>query len=428
MSVKDRLSTAMQMGAFGAFLALERVQTGVAFNPMRRGFRVNPYPTYRRLQEKDPFHLSRAINGWVLTRHADISAVLRDPRFSSDGRKVPRFKKMMEQRIAAGDLTREEAEGQSMLGLDPPDHTRLRSLVSKAFTPRSVEALRPRVEQLVDEMVEHAAAKGTFDVIREIAYPLPVIIIAEMLGIPPDDREQFKHWSDEMALSVGMANVDEQRRARDAQRAFREYMIPILEERRREPREDLISALVAAEAEGDKLSLQEVNSTIGLILVAGNETTTNLIGNGLLALLQHRDQFDRLRAQPEMIGTATEELLRYDSPVQGTSRNVLEDTEFNGHRVKAGQQLLLMIGAANRDPEQYKDPDALDIGGQDNKHLSFGNGMHFCLGAPLARIEGPAALNALAQRFPNIRLATDKLDWGDNIVLRGLRSLPVRVD
>jgi len=418
----------MQMGAFGAFLAVERLQTGATFNPMRRGFRVNPYPTYRRLHEKDPFHLSRALNSWVLTRHADVSAVLRDPRFASGGRKVPRFKKMMEQRIAAGELTREEAEGQSMLGLDAPDHTRLRSLVSKAFTPRAVEALRPRVEQLVDEMVERAAAKGTFDVIREIAYPLPVIIIAEMLGIPPEDRDQFKRWSDEMALSVGMANEREQRRARDAQRAFRDYLIPILQERRREPREDLISALVAAEEAGDKLSLQEVNSTIGLILVAGNETTTNLIGNGLLALMQHREQFERLRAQPETIATAVEELLRYDSPVQGTSRNVLEDTEFNGHAIKAGQQLLLMIGAANRDPEQYKDPDTLDIGRADNKHLSFGNGMHYCLGAPLARIEGPAAINALVQRFPKIRLATEKLDWGDNIVLRGLRSLPVRVD
>jgi cytochrome P450 len=277
-------------------------------------------------------------------------------------------------------------------------------------------------------MVERCAAKGTFDVIKEIAYPLPVIIIAEMLGIPPEDRDQFKFWSDEMALSVGMANLDEERRARDAQRAFREYMIPILQERRREPREDLISALVAAEEEGDKLSLMEVHSTIMLLLVAGNETTTNLIGNGLLALLQHRDQFDRLRAHPDMIGTAVEEMLRYDSPVQGTSRFTLEDTEVNGHGVKAGQQMFLFLAAANHDPAQFKDPGTFDIGREDNKHLSFGNGIHYCLGAPLARIEGPAALNALVQRFPNMRLATDKLDWGDNIVLRGLKSLPVSVN
>jgi len=428
MSVREPLATAARMAMFGALLGEERVRTGVAFNPMRRSFRVDPYPTYRRLLERDPFHRSRALQGWVLTRHADISAVLRDQRFVADARKTPRFKKMQERSIAAGAVTREEAESQAMLGLDPPDHTRLRSLVSKAFTPRAVEALRPRVEQLVDEMVERCAAKGTFDVIREIAYPLPVIIIAEMLGIPPEDREQFKHWSDEMALSVGMANEGEQRRARDAQRALREYIIPILQERRREPREDLLSALVAAEEDGDKLSLMEVHSTIALILVAGNETTTNLIGNGLLALMRHPDQIDRLRARPDMIGTAVEELLRYDSPVQGTSRHVPEDAEINGHAVRAGEELLLLIGAANRDPEQYKDPDTLDIGRADNKHLSFGNGIHYCLGAPLARIEGPAAIHALVQRFPNIRLATEKLDWGDNIVLRGLRSLPVRVD
>lgn len=428
MSVRERIATAARMAMFGALLGEERVRTGVAFNPMRRSFRVDPYPMYRRLLERDPFHRSRALQGWVLTRHADISAVLRDQRFVADARKIPRFKKMQERRIAAGAVTREEAESQAMLGLDPPDHTRLRSLVSKAFTPRAVEALRPRVEQLVDEMVERCAAKGTFDVIREIAYPLPVIIIAEMLGIPPEDREQFKHWSDEMALSVGMANEGEQRRARDAQRALREYIIPILQERRREPREDLLSALVAAEEDGDKLSLMEVHSTIALILVAGNETTTNLIGNGLLALMRHRDQFERLRAEPELIGTAIEELLRYDSPVQGTSRHVPEDAEINGHPVRAGEELLLLIGAANRDPEQYKDPDTLDIGREDNKHLSFGNGIHYCLGAPLARIEGPAAIHALVQRFPNMRLATEKLDWGDNIVLRGLRSLPVRVD
>jgi cytochrome P450 len=277
-------------------------------------------------------------------------------------------------------------------------------------------------------MVERCAAKGTFDVVREIAYPLPVIIIAEMLGIPSEDREQFKRPPDDMAKNAGMSNLDDQRTGRNAQRELREYLAPILQERRRQPREDLLSALAAAEDEGDKLSLMEVHATIALLLVAGNETTTNLIGNGLLALMQHRDQFERLRAHPEMIGTAAEEMLRYDSPVQGTSRFTLEDTEVNGHPVKAGQQVFLMIGAANRDPKQFPDPEAFDIGREDNRHLSFGNGIHYCLGAPLARIEAPAALNALVQRFPNIRVATNKLAWGDNIVLRGLTELPVSVN
>jgi cytochrome P450 len=364
----------------------------------------------------------------VLTRHADVSAVLRDGTFLNDGRKLPMFQKQAEKRVASGEITQDEANTQMMLNTDPPDHTRLRSLVSKAFTPRSVEALRPRVEQLVDEMVERCAAKGTFDVIREIAYPLPVIIIAEMLGIPPEDREQFKTWSDDIATTVGMPNLDDERRARAAQRALRDYLAPILQDRRREPREDLLSALAAAEDEGDKLTLMEVHATVALLLVAGNETTTNLIGNGLRALLQHRDQFHRLRAHPEMIGTAVEEMLRYDSPVQGTSRFTLEDTEVNGHPVKAGQQVFLFIGAANRDPEQFPDPETFDIGREDTRHLSFGNGIHYCLGAPLARIEAPAALNALVQRFPNMRLATDELKWGDNIVLRGLTELRVSVN
>jgi cytochrome P450 len=395
---------------------------------MRRSFRVDPYPSYRKPLNKDPFHRSRLAGGWVLTRHADVGAVLRDNTFLNDGRKLPMFQKERDKRLASGEITQEEADTQMMLNTDPPDHTRLRSLMSKAFTPRSVEALRPRVEQLVEEMVETCAAKGTFDVIREVAYPLPVIIIAEMLGIPPAERDQFKKWSDEIATTVGMANIDQERIARKAQRELRDYLVPIMQERRREPREDLLSALVAAEEDGDKLSLMEVHATIALLLVAGNETTTNLIGNGLLALMQHRDQFDRLRANPEMIGTAVEEMLRYDSPVQGTSRFTLQDTEVNGHPVKAGQQVFLFIGAANRDPAQFPDPDTFDIGREDNRHLSFGNGIHFCLGAPLARIEGPIALNALLQRFPNMRLATDKLVWGDNIVLRGLTSLPVRVD
>jgi cytochrome P450 len=428
MTIRQRVSQTVQMGAFAALLGLERLQTGVAFNPMVRSFRVDPYPTYRKLQEKDPFHRSRPMGAFVLTRHADISAVLRNPAFLSDGRKHPRAKKLQEQAVRQGLAAPEDFATQPMLTTDPPDHTRLRSLVSRAFTPRAVEALRPRVEHLVDEMLDRCEEMGSFDVIEEIAYPLPVIIIAEMLGIPPEDRAQFKSWSDDLAKTVGMSSIEEQMKARAARHALRAYLEPIIAERRREPREDLLSALVAAENEGDRLSIDELHATVMLLLVAGNETTTNLIGNGLLALLHHPEQLERVRAHPEMMGMAVEELLRYDSPVQGTSRFTLTDTEVNGRPVSAGQELFLMIGAANRDPHQFRDPDTLDVGREDNKHLSFGNGIHYCLGAPLARIEGPAALAALVRRFPRMRLATDKLDWGDNIILRGLRSLPVRTD
>ena len=426
MQLRERLSVAAQMAMAGALMAVERVESGAVWNPLSRSYRVNPYPAYRRLRERDPFHRSRAARAWVLTRHADVTSVLRDPRFLADDRKVPRLRKQLEQRVERGYVTREEADRNTMLRTDPPDHTRLRSLVSKAFTPRSVEALRPRIEQIVDELLDAAAKHDRIDVIRELAYPLPVIVIAEMLGIPPADREQFKRWSDDLAAQLGFGNdLETLRRGRAAGQALRAYLEPILEARRREPREDLISGLVAAHDEGDRLTEDEVFSTITLLLVAGNETTTNLIGNGLLALLGHPDQLDMLRWDPDLMPNAVEELLRYDSPVQATSRVVLEDVDVNGHAVRAGDELFLLMGAANRDPEAFARPEELDVTRQDIRHLSFGHGIHYCLGAPLARIEAPVALNALIQRFPDMRLATSDRAWGDNIILRGLKELPV---
>jgi hypothetical protein len=315
----------------------------------------------------------------------------------------------------------------SMLRMDPPDHTRLRSLVSKAFTPRTVETLRPRIEQIVEDQLDAVAAAGQMDVIRDLAYPLPVTVIAEMLGIPIEDRERFKHWSDEAIRSLGFSNEDDARRSMQATRELRAYLQPIVEQRRREPREDLISALVAAEEQGDKLSTDEVFSTIILLLVAGNETTTNLIGNGLLALLRNPQQLELLRDDPALIENAVEELLRYDSPVQFTSRIPLEQIEIDGRHIPAGKELLLVLGGANRDPAQYVDPDRLDVTRKEIRHLAFGHGIHFCLGAPLARLESQTALLALVQRFPRMRLAVAEPKRGDNILLRGLAELPVTI-
>jgi cytochrome P450 len=424
------LTQAVRFAGLKFLLTRELLQDGAAFNPLDKRYLSDPYPLYRKLREKDPVHRSRLFPGVLFTRYEDINAILKDPRFSADDRKQEGFWEQRKKALEAGAITADEYDRDpSMLRLDPPDHTRLRSLVNRAFTPRAVEALRPRVEHIVDELLDAAQDGGSMDVIDALAYPLPVIVIAEMLGIPAEDRAQFKEWSDAVASTLGF-NEDyaTQRRAQFAARELREYLSGVVEERRREPREDLISALVAAGQEGDKLSAEEVFSTTELLLVAGNETTTNLIGNGLLALLRDPEQLELLRRDPDAMPDAVEELLRYDSPVQATSRNALEDIDVDGVRVKKGDQALLFLGAANRDPAQFEDPESLDVTRKNVRHLAFGQGIHFCLGAPLARLEAPIALNAMLQRYPNLRLSSrQEPEWGTNFILHGLKRLPVEL-
>jgi len=331
------------------------------------------------------------------------------------------------QRIRDGLAEPDEEPAPVMLRIDPPDHTRLRSLVSKAFTPRAVERLAGRVEEITASLLDGLEGRAEFDVIRELAVPLPVTIIAEMLGIPPADRAIFKRWSDVLvgfldpqaapAPAVMRATVDE----------FFEYVGRVAAERRARPRDDLLTALVQAEEAGERLSERELHGTVALLLAAGNETTTNLIGNGLLALLRHPRELDRLREEPAIAESAVEELLRYDSPVQLTGRVATEDLGFRGRRMRTGQNVILVLGAANHDPDVFAAPDRLDLGRADNRHLSFSYGQHFCLGAQLARLEGRITLRALLTRFPDIRLATDRLVWGRFLFLRGLKALPVRV-
>jgi cytochrome P450 len=417
------LENVVQPVAIRALTTVEKLRTGVAYNPLDRRYQTDPYPLFRELRERDPFHRSRLIGGWVLTRHEDVSAVLKDSRFMADDTKLPFQTKQRQQLIKDGVMGPDEALSPGMLRSDPPDHTRLRSLVSKAFTPRTIESLRPRIEAIVQDLLDRAPA-DSMDVIRELAYPLPVIVIAEMLGIPAEDREQFKRWSDDAVASFGVTRVSDFLVSRKAFSELQAYFARVSEERRREPREDLLSALLAAEQEGDKLTLDEVYTTCILLLVAGNETTTNLIGNGLLALLRQPEQLALLRDDPALIESAVEELLRYDSPVQATSRFVLEDVALGANTVAAGQQVIALIGAANRDPEAFTEPERLDITRTDNRHLAFGHGIHYCLGAPLARLETQVALPALLDRFPELRLAGEP-QWGKNLILRGLTSLPI---
>jgi len=408
-------------------VARERFETGIVFNPLREDLRVDPYPFYAELRERDPVHRSYAASGWVLSRYADILGVLADRRFSSDERNWKRSARMRARRRRAGVLDLYDDQLISMLRIDPPDHTRLRTLVSKAFTPRAVERMRPRIEALVGELLDGLQGRCEIELVGDFASPLPVSIIAEMLGIPVADRGRFRHLSNEAIRLLGDGSNEDRRRGSKGFTELAHYLEAEVDARRRAPRDDLLSGMVAAEEAGDRLSTQELFATCVLLLIAGNETTTNLIGNGTLALLRHPDQLDRLRREPKRIPSALEELLRYDSPVQLTSRIVLEDGELCGRPLRCGEQLVLLLGAGNRDPERFPDPDRLDVAREDVHPLSFGHGIHYCLGAQLARLEAQIAFEGLLERFPDLRLGAAPIAWGDNTVLRGPTSLALLV-
>lgn len=397
------------------------------FSPFAQGIDSDPYPAYRALRESDPVHYSPLLDAWVLTRYDDIAFVLSDPRFSANRRQARnRFAQMAElQRL-------EERFGPfgrapTMLTSDPPEHTRLRRLVSKAFTARAVEDLRPRIAAIVDSLLGAAQESDRFDIVADLAYPLPVIVIAEMLGVPPEDRSQFKRWSDDVVatLSGPFAAPEVIQRGADAVQQLAEYLREIIARRRRQPQPDLISGLIAAEEQGQVLSEDEILATGMLLLIAGNETTTNLIANGMLALFRHPDELQRLRRNPTLIRPAVEELLRYAGPVQGTARVATAEVSIGGRTVVAGQLVFVLLAAANRDPAKFPNPDGLDITRHPNEHLAFGDGIHFCLGAPLARAEAQTAIGALLQRFPDLQ-PDGEPQWGGTFIIRGVKSLPVR--
>ncbi|MBM4067439.1 MAG: cytochrome P450 [Planctomycetes bacterium] len=407
--------------AVQAFRSLRRQESSV-FNAAMLD---DPYPSYQRLRSEDPVHWEAAANRWVLTRYADVACVLRSPLASSQRVQA------LERFVPAAYRPLLEFRKNSMISNDAPRHNRLRMLVNKAFTARAVEAMTDNIQRLVDGFLDTAQSRGRFDVIADLAYPLPVTVIAEMLGVPADDRDQFKGWSDELVILAGAAGSpaalrpDDYRRIASSQQQLTDYLKNIVAQRRMQPGSDLLSALAQAEESGDRLSEDELYANAILILVAGHETTTNLIGNGMLALLRHPDQLERLRNDPALIPTAVEELLRYDSPVQFTTRVLKDDLEVNGKTLKRGQIALLLLGAANRDPAQFPEPDRLDVGRSDNKHLAFGLGSHFCLGAQLARLEARIAFETMLRRLPDLRLGEVTPRFRDHYNLRGLKSLMV---
>ena len=398
------------------------------FDPFDPAWSSDPFPLYADLRWRAPVHRSE-LGFWVFARHADCLAILRDRRSSSDAQHIDldRMPEGFRRGAVADDpMAQAVVEARPFLFRDPPDHTRLRGLVAKAFTPRVVESLRARTQEVVDELIDAALEAGTVDLISGFAHPLPVRIICDMLGVPVEDQERFGDWSTALAagLDPDFLLTDEAiTRRDDAVLQFAGYFFELLAERRRSPGDDLLSRLVEVEDDGTVLSEGELLSTCILLLVAGHETTVNLISGGIVALLGNPDELARFRHDPDVQRSGVEEMLRYVSPVQLTGRSLIEDLEVGGVTLRAGDFAMLLIGSANRDAEVFPDPDRFDVGRSPNNHLGFGFGIHHCLGAPLARMETQVALATLVRRAPGLALAGD-VTYKTNVVLRGMEGLP----
>ncbi|HYW69602.1 MAG TPA: cytochrome P450, partial [Pyrinomonadaceae bacterium] len=384
---------------------------------------ANPYPLYRRLREEAPVHWDPYLHTWVVTRYEDVVTVLH--RFSANRTPTPEQLDaigMGELRPIAQLMTKQ------ILFMDAPAHTRLRSLASMAFTPARVEALRQHIREILDRLLTPLLRRGDMDVINDLAAPLPAIVTAEMLGVPVADCDKLKQWSADFAEVLGnfQHNPDRAARTLKCVAEMTDYFREALEEQRKHPRAGLINSFMTAEIDGDRLTDEEIIANCIVTMVGGQETTTNLIGNGILSLLRNPEQLQRLRDDSALIPSAVEELLRYESPSQQTARICPEDTEIGGKLIRKGQAVIAVMAAGNRDPERFNDPDRLDLGRQDNRHLAFGWASHFCFGAALARIEGQLTFEAIARRTANLALAPNaQITWRDNLGLRGLNALHV---
>jgi pimeloyl-[acyl-carrier protein] synthase len=387
------------------------------FNPHDPTVRQDPYAAYRELREQDPVHRS-SLGLWFVTRYGDADTVLRDRRC---GRNFDRF---LDLQIGSGPL-RTMFSGM-MLYHDPPDHTRLRGLVAKVFTPRLVASLQPFIEQLVDDLLDVNLSRGSLDVIGDLAYPLPALVICQLLGIPIEDRQTLRAWSRDLSAALDyMLTPEVVERANRAAQGSSEYLTRLVAERRRRPQQDLISMMLAAEEGGGRLSENEIVSTCMLLFGAGHETTTSVIGTSILALLQNPDQLALLIKTPTLLPHALDELLRYDCPIHMAGRVAGDRIEVGGHAIEPGEIIVIILAAANRDPDRFPDPDRLDLRRPGNTPLSFGGGLRYCLGSALAKVEAQAALHALLARCRDMHLATSTLQWRETVVFRGLESLPI---
>jgi pimeloyl-[acyl-carrier protein] synthase len=394
------------------------VSNKVDFNPMSPEFQADPYPTYRRLREEEPVHVS-PFGVWIITRYDDVIAVLRDRRCGRQG-----IARLLDARLGLGPGNGTYAR--DMFYSDPPDHTRLRSLLSRAFSSRIVEAMRPRVQALVDQILDRVEDTHRIELIDELAYPLPVTVICEMLGVPTGDQRALERLCADVAASFDApARSPTISRGREARLKLEEYFRSLVSVRRMDQRPDLLSSLIAAEEQGDKLNGEELISMCILLLLTGHQDSTNAIGSSILTLLQHPTAIEELRHDPELIPSAVEELLRYESPTQRTARMTTADIELGGERIPKGSVVAAVIGAANRDPAQFEDPERLDLRRVDNRHIAFSYGIHFCMGSALARIEVQITISTLLRRFPRLALASNKPDWHPSSWMRGLKRLPL---
>jgi cytochrome P450 len=395
------------------------VPTGVAATALDPAYQRDPDPVHDVLREREPVHHDQVLRRWLLTRHDDVDTLLRDRSLSADARNgAP------ETFMAA--FVEPNGREPSILLMDPPEHTRLRGLISKAFTPRAIEQMAPRIEQIAADLLDAVAGGDGFDLIASFAGPLPTIVIAEMLGVDPGDRLDFKRWSDDGVMAFDpLLSAELRERVAASSAELKAYFLRVIADRRAAPRSDLISAMIAAEEDGVQMTDDELVTMGGLLLAAGNVTTTDLIGNGTLALLRNPDELRKLRDDPLLIKNAVEEMLRYDSPVTETARIPLSGTKIRGCPISGGESLVPVLAAANHDPVVYPEPHRFDITREDTHHHSFGGGVHFCLGAPLARLEAQIALGALVQRFPTLRLSDVALEYRHIPGFRGLVRLDV---
>ena len=396
------------------------------FDPLDPGFIADPYPYYHRLREAAPVY--RTPQGfWLITRYDDVALALRDRRFGKDfvGNMTRRYGENRLSEPAIASLAR------TMLVLDPPDHTRLRALVTKAFTPRVIETLKPRIKEIVTDLLTEASKRsGKIDIVRDLAIPLPATVIAEMLGAPQADRHKFRKWADDLLAFQGINKPPEPvlLQAQASLVEMRDYLMVQIEEKRANPKDDLLTKLVQAESEGDRLSVAELINTCVTLLVAGHETTTSLLGSSVFTLLKHPDDLAKIRVDWDLLPPAIEEVLRYESPVSRQPRLMKRDFELNGKLLKQGEIVFQMLNAANRDPAYFEHPETFDIFRKNNRHLAFGQGIHFCVGATLARAEANIALKTLFEMFPNIALVDPNPEWDvEKRNSRMLKKLPVSV-
>jgi cytochrome P450 len=387
----------------------------------------SPYEVYKELRTDFPAYWCERWNAWLLTRYDDVQAVLQDfRRFSNKGRYTEFLSALSPLERSQVQYLEHHYQYGGLVQSDPPDHTRLRKLIGGAFTPRIANEMRELVGQIANDLIDRLVEDtDEVELIRNFAFPLPAIVIAGVLGVPAEERDQFKVWSSNVQrfLGSGAANLEYSLAAQEAWKCMNEYFADMLQQRRRSPREDLLSALASSYDQGEQLTTNEIVRTCGALLIAGHETTTNLISNGIWLLLRHPEQKMLLMQNPELYPTAIEEILRYESPFQTIPRSITEDVTFHGQLLRKGELVYGVLGAANRDPSQFDNPNKLDIQRRDNKHLAFGYGIHFCIGAGLARMEAPLAIQAILKRFPKLQLDENRPPvWKKSMVQRGMES------